>query len=391
MCNAFYRLLLVALLISVPLCHAGHTADQSIIFLHHSTGAGVYYDGGVEDWFAAHNADHHTSYAISERNYPDSPYAWENYPYDYWNIWINGACDSSNPNIECLDSLAAAYDVIIFKHCFPGAGIEPDDGSPDVASSAKTLENYKLQYRALRDLMDSYPDNLFILWTLAPLHRLATDAGQAARARQFVDWVTAEFLSEDGTAHPNIAIFDFWAIVAEDDPAPTLGRANCLRYEYEGSHFDSDSHPNAAANQIAGPQLAQSIVSAIEFFFGPGGDDDDDAPDNGTDGDGSGDDDDNGNGDGDDNGDGGCLAAQLLGPRHPGLAALQNFRDTVLAKSAVGQRLIALYYAREQAISGLVKQSSITHDLLRAMLETCIAALHAGQSSNEDRAGRAAN
>jgi len=375
--STLLRLAPVVMLLFLLHGQPARAADPSIIFLHHSTGGGVYYDGGVEDWFAAYNADHNTSYQISERSYPDAPYDWANYPYDYWSLWINGACDSANPNIECLDSLAAAYDVIIFKHCFPGAGLEVDDGQPDVASAVKTLANYKLQYRALRDLMDSHPDTLFILWTLAPLHRLATDAGQAARARQFVDWVNAEFLTEDGRRHPNIAIFDFWAIVAEDDPAPTLGKANCLRYEYEGSHFDSDSHPNAAANQIAGPQFAQSIVSAIETFFGTGGDGDDgdNDTDNGSDGDGNGDDDDNGDG-------GGCLASQVLGHRHPGLVALRDLRDAVLAKSPMGRRVITLYYAREQTIAALVNQSPIARTVLRTMLEICIAAMPLGEPND---------
>ncbi|MDA8140542.1 MAG: hypothetical protein M0036_18000 [Desulfobacteraceae bacterium] len=71
--------------------------------------------------------------------------------------------------------------------------------------------------------------------------------------------------------HPNIFIFDFWAIVAEDNPTPAQGQVNCLRYEYEGSHTDNDSHPNAAANEIAGPIFAQTIVDAIQIFTSGGG------------------------------------------------------------------------------------------------------------------------
>ena len=31
--------------------------------------------------------------------------------------------NNSEPGIQCLDDLCASYDVIIFKHCFPGADI----------------------------------------------------------------------------------------------------------------------------------------------------------------------------------------------------------------------------------------------------------------------------
>jgi len=236
---------------------------QNVIFLHHSTGGGVYSEGNVAGWIETYNSEHSTSYQITETSYPNTPYPWENYPYDYWNLWINGACSNSEPNIQCLDDLCASYNVIIFKHCFPGADISTDDETSSVSSSNKTLGNYKLQYRALRDLMDTYPENKFIVWTLAPLHRLATNPQTAARAKVFVDWVKSEWLQEDGKEHPNIYIFDFYNYVAEADPSPVNGAVNCLKYDYEGDHSGNDSHPNNLANQTVGSLFAEFIVNAI--------------------------------------------------------------------------------------------------------------------------------
>ncbi len=238
----------------------------SILFLHHSTGGAVYSEGSVSDWFDAYNTAHGTQYNISQRGYPNSPYAWKNYPYDYWYLWVDGHCDSSQSGIECLDSLAADHDMIILKHCYPGADIRADSGTPDVASETKTLGNYKLQYRALRQLMDSYPDTMFMFWTLAPRHRLATNDENAARAAEFVDWVKNEFLTEDGEPHPNIFIFDFFGVVAESDTDPAQGKVNCLKYDYEKSHTGSNSHPNTLANETAGPIFSQAIVDAINNF-----------------------------------------------------------------------------------------------------------------------------
>lgn len=260
----FFFLLIVSF--TVP-AH-GADGDESVIFLHHSTGGAVYSQGDVAAWIADYNTTHATAYQITERAYPNSPYPWANYPYDYWNLWINGACDSSTPNIECMDSLTQGHDVIIYKHCFPGAGVLADTGAPDIASSRKSLENYKLQYRALRDLMDDYADNRFIVWTLAPLHRLATDAQTAQRAKDFVDWVNNEWLTEDGQTHDNIFIFDFWGHAAESDPNPEYGMVNTLRYEYENSHTGTDSHPNSLANETIGPVFAQFIVDTIEAAAG---------------------------------------------------------------------------------------------------------------------------
>lgn len=256
-------LLLLTGLAPLPV-HAAQPVD--IIFLHHSTGGGVYNQGDVPEWFDAYNTDHGTQYNISERGYPNSPYAWKNYPYDYWYLWVDGHCDPSQPGIECLDSLAADYDMIILKHCYPGADIQADSGTPDVTSETKTIGNYKLQYRALRALMDTYPDTMFMFWTLAPRHRLATSADNAARAAEFADWVNNDFLTEDGQPHPNIFIYDFYGIVAESDPDPAQGEVNCLKYDFEKDHADDDSHPNTLANETAGPIFSQTIVDAIEEF-----------------------------------------------------------------------------------------------------------------------------
>jgi len=251
--------LILLFILSISFCHA-----QKIIFLHHSTGGGVYQGGNVAQWFQIYNTQNGTTYKISELDYPNTPYPWENYPYDYWNLWINGACNNNNASIECMDKIAQNYDVIVFKHCFPGADILADEGNASVDSQRKSLENYKLQYRALRSLMDSYPNNKFIVWTLAPLHRNATSDANASRAKQFVEWVKNDWLAEDMKTHANIFIFDFFGVAAELSTTPNYGKTNCLKYAYEGDHNGSDSHPNSLANQTIGPIFSQFVVDAIK-------------------------------------------------------------------------------------------------------------------------------
>jgi hypothetical protein len=257
-------------LVIVSACIFTDLSAQKALFLHHSTGGGVYFEGNVSGWISDYNSANKANYEVTERAYPDSPYPWENYPYDFWKLWVNPAtsCNNNQPGVECIGSLTAKYNVIIFKHCFPGAGIDPDGATSSVSSSSKTLGNYKLQYRAIREMMDKYPANKFIVWTLAPLHRNATSADDAARAKQFVDWVKNDWLKEDGKNHPNIFVFDFWGIVAESNQTPLKGAVNCLKYDYEGSHTGNDSHPNTAANKAAGPLFAEFIVNTLEFQTG---------------------------------------------------------------------------------------------------------------------------
>jgi len=61
--------------------------------------------------------------------------------------------------------------------------------------------------------------------------------------------------------------------------------------------------------------------------------------------------------DDDDDGGTGCAAAYLLGDNDPRLDTLRQFRDDVLAKSAVGQKLIQIYYANSAAIIAALEQN----------------------------------
>jgi len=125
--------------------------NTSVIFLHHSTGNGVW-RGGMPRWIEDYNAEHETNYQIIERAYPSGdPYKWKNYPFDYWNIWINH--EGHEPYMEepTLETLTQLFDVIVWKHCFPVSNILPDTGNPDITSEDKRLENYKLQYRTEKE------------------------------------------------------------------------------------------------------------------------------------------------------------------------------------------------------------------------------------------------
>ena len=246
--------------------------DAKVIFLHHSTGGLIYNDGHVADSIQAYNERHGTNYFIKDRNFPYKPYAWLNYPYDYWNIWLNGYCDQYKKektyrNVECLEDLCREYDIIIFKHCYPGADILEDTGEPDISSDRKSLENYKLQYRALRDKFREFPDNDFIVWTLVPRHRLdANSPENAPRTKQFVDWVKNEWLSEEGKTDDNIHIFDYFSLAAELNTMPRAPRVPyCLKYEYERSHDKKDSHPNQLASEKIGPEFYRFIVRVLKL------------------------------------------------------------------------------------------------------------------------------
>jgi hypothetical protein len=224
-----------------------------IAYLHHSTGENVW-NGGVGEFIAAYNRAHGTRYEIDEITYPDTGggYPWENYPYDYWNLWVNHTGRDQDRGELTLDQLAASYDVIVFKHCFPVSDIGPDSDSdpPSVSSSAKTLANYRLQYAALRTRMRQFPDREFIVWTGAALTKAATSPDRASRARTFFGWVRDTW---DQPAD-NIFVWDFYALETEGGLylAPSFASS------------PDDPHPNADLSAAVAPLIGQRIVDVIE-------------------------------------------------------------------------------------------------------------------------------
>jgi hypothetical protein len=235
-----------------------------IIFLHHSTGENVW-KGGVPRLFEKYNLENGTDYRIEERIFPKkSPYGWNNYPYDYWKIWVENS--GADPYLEepTLEILTGEYDVIIFKHCFPVSDVLPDTGDPDISSPEKRLENYRLQYEALKKKMRGFPDTKFIIWTSAPrventslktriaefFRRRSPQKENAARSREFVEWVRSQW-DEPGD---NIFVWDFFELAT--------GGGNFIKKEY--AEAPGNSHPNGPFSQKAAAAFCGRIVDVIE-------------------------------------------------------------------------------------------------------------------------------
>ncbi|MFA6946779.1 MAG: hypothetical protein WC220_12855 [Pedobacter sp.] len=223
------------------------TGDVNIVYLHHSTGENVW-NGGVSKYVENYSSANNKDYQITELAFPSEEYGWENYPYDYWNIWVNNAGSSNYQGQPTLENLTADYDVISWKHCFPVGMIEEDDGNADVSSSTKTLANYKLQYSALKDKMHEFSDNKFIVWTGAALLESETTADQAQRTREFFEWVKNDW----DESSDNIYIWDFYEIETEGG------------IYLKNSYAAGDSHPNESFSSKVAPYFGKRLVDVIE-------------------------------------------------------------------------------------------------------------------------------
>jgi len=144
--------------------------------------------------------------------------------------------------------LTPQYDVIVLKHCFPVSNIEADAGAADVASDAKRLGNYKLQYGALKKKLREFSKVRFIVWTGAVQVKNDIDEASARRAKAFFDWVRTEW-DEKGD---NLFLWDFYRLETEGD------------LYLKASYASGDAHPNEAFSRRVAPLFCQRIVDVIQ-------------------------------------------------------------------------------------------------------------------------------
>jgi hypothetical protein len=251
------------------------TSDMNIIFLHHSTGE-VIWNGTSSSLitkvagrvssrlaeilspkaclpllFKEYNEKSNKNYIIKEMIFPKAtPYGWNNFPYDYYNIWVKNAGEEPFMEEPTLEMLTKEYQVIIFKHCFPVCNIHADQDSADINSDMKTISNYKLQYSALREKLLEFPDTKFILFTGAAQIKSNITEDKAIRAREFFIWVTNEW----DVPHDNIYIWDFYRIQTEGG----------LYFRDELAASPSDSHPNEEFAQKTVILLFNRIIDVVE-------------------------------------------------------------------------------------------------------------------------------
>ncbi|MHC1733057.1 MAG: hypothetical protein AB9888_13645 [Bacteroidales bacterium] len=249
--------------------------DVNILFLHHSTGKVIWRGGEGQLIFRiagrlgprfAERAEQRAALPsllnkysrqqgidirIREVAFPKaSPYGWNNYPFDYYNIWVKNAGDETFMEEPTLELLTKDYDLIIFKHCYPVSNIGPDADSADINSDVKTISNYKLQYLALREKLHQFPETKFILFTGAAQVQSKISEDEALRAKEFFKWVVEEWDMQGD----NIHLWDLYSLETEGG----------LYFKEEYARSVSDSHPNRVFAENAVQLLFNRIVDVIE-------------------------------------------------------------------------------------------------------------------------------
>jgi len=236
---------LVNLLIILATTVTYSVAAPSVIFLHHSTGRNLLAEGEVRNQVYSQNPDiaiwdHDYPYlGLYDRNGISTGRSWGSaMEYtdvdDWYNIWV------LNYYPAFVDS-CLSFDIVAFKSCFPNAHIDSD---------AK-LSAYMAYYTDIVDRLQTY-DNKFIVMGFPPLRESLTTPDEAARAREFTDWLAT-------ICTGNVYYFNLFDNFADSD--------NFLKDAYERDLI-SDSHPNEYGNQVVGTIFASFILDVASMSTG---------------------------------------------------------------------------------------------------------------------------
>lgn len=224
-----------------------HFYSKKMIFLHHSVGKNILYEGGLKDSLAELGILVKGSTYGDEIGEQTDMYNWlPKFEKDMARILSFKA----HPNMYYNDD--TTNDIVMFKSCFPNSHVTENAGSGDPTDRKRTQANYKAVFEGLKDEMAKNKNRLFIYLTAPPLVPEATTAQHAARARDFNDWLIGEFqpryLKETG--QDNFVVFDLFDFLSDED--------NFLKKENRPGN-SGDSHPNAVANKAV-------AVKFMEFF-----------------------------------------------------------------------------------------------------------------------------
>jgi len=210
-----------------------------IVFIHHSVGRNWLREGGLLDsltrrGIAIQSASNRQGCDFAEET---DMHCWVPKFHKYMDqiIHFDKASDSFyNDSVE--------NEAVMFKSCYPNSNIVMD-GSDDSSKNSKTIQNYKTYFNDLTAIFARYPDKKFVYVTAPPMVPANTTKANAARAREFNNWLLTEYLPDYTlkTSLNNLYIFDLFDVLADDQ--------SVLRQEYRRS--ENDSHPNKAGSQAA--------------------------------------------------------------------------------------------------------------------------------------------
>ena len=253
--------LLLIVIVTISLAQS-QVKFRSGTFLHHSTGGCIWGPNGSNtsvplQMVIYNDTNGYTgsdSVWMDEDGWPTNPWINE------WERWHRIFYNQDTVNADIRPYLQSEK-IIVIKSCYPssamtGVGVPSDTLVP----TRKTIYNYKWHWRSFLNMMESHPENFFVIWTNAPLVQNSTNPNAAMWSHQFCTWAK-DTLAEGldpvyGSFPDNVYVFDFFHKLADT--------SGYLQLQYAQS--STNSHPNAAATELVAPQFVQEIFDASIYY-----------------------------------------------------------------------------------------------------------------------------
>ena len=253
-----YFILLIILMLGLTV--SGQERFRSGIFLHHSTGANIWGPNGsstsIPDEIVKYNSDH--SYDGEEECSLNEEW----FPSNHGNEWADWhhLFDGDYPDDDIWPFIASNK-IVVIKSCFPSSQVTGWGQPSDTNNfTPKSVYNYKWHWRHIIRIMESHPENFFMIWTNAPLVAASTNDDQAYWSHVFCTWAKDTLAKgidpEYGEFPKNVYVFDFFHKL--------VGNDHKLKPEYAVS--STNSHPNSAATELVAPQFVKELFNASIIY-----------------------------------------------------------------------------------------------------------------------------
>jgi hypothetical protein len=248
------------------------TLFRSGLFLHHSVG-GVIWNNSTPDvpqLMLEYNVEHNytgnqtVTMNIGESFFPPV----RQFSDHYWDTWhAVFAGESIYPqDVDSLQSYIANNPIIVIKTGWGGTDVS-GMGSPedtliieDYDASGRTYYRHKWHWRSIIRVMQSYPDNFFVIWTGIPL--LPGPGYDGTLAHRFCVWakdtLAAGLDAPYGDFPSNVYVFDIFHLLADPN--------NQNWGMDEDYHVVGDNHPNEAGCDIVAPLFVEETFNAATLY-----------------------------------------------------------------------------------------------------------------------------
>ncbi len=230
--------------------------SHRIVFLHHSVGSSILQYGGLFDSLSQRGI------AVKSATYGDR--IGDRTDMCDWLPKFQRDMDDilkfkSHPDLYYNDG--TTNEAVMFKSCFPNSDVVGAGELPgDPLSKTRTVANYKAVFVGLVQEFKKRPDKLFIFLTTPPLVPSQTTEENAARAREFNQWLVNELQPgyEKETGLDNFHVFDLFAILTD--------ASNYLKSEYRQPN-PNDAHPNELAAKAAASDFMEFFIPIWENWL----------------------------------------------------------------------------------------------------------------------------